>query len=52
MLGVTLDENVEMIADTVRFMRANGRRVIYDAEHFFDTFRSNPEYALAHTGRG
>ena len=45
-LGVSLAENVEMIADTVRFMRANGRRVIYDAEHFFDTFRSNPQYAL------
>ena len=45
-LGVSLDENVEMIADTVRFMRSNGRRVIYDAEHFFDTFRSNPDYAL------
>ena len=46
-LGVSLDENVEMIADTVRFMRGSGRRVIYDAEHFFDTFRSNPDYALA-----
>ncbi len=45
-MGVSLAENVEMIADTVRFMRSNGRRVIYDAEHFFDTYRSNPAYAL------
>ncbi len=46
-LGVSPEENVEMIADTVRFLRSSGRRVIYDAEHFFDTFRSNPQYALA-----
>ena len=46
-LGVSLAENVDMIADTVRYMRSQGRRVIYDAEHFFDTYRSNPEYALA-----
>ena len=36
-----------MIADTVRFMCANGRKVVYDAEHFFDTFRSNPSYAMS-----
>ena len=46
-LGVSLADNLEMIADTVRYMRAQGRRVIYDAEHFFDTYRTNPEYALA-----
>ena len=45
-LGVTLAENVEMIADTIRYLRAAGRRVIYDAEHFFDTYRTNPEYAM------
>jgi 2-isopropylmalate synthase len=46
-LQVSPEENLEMIADTVRFMRSNGRKVIYDAEHFFDTFRSNPAYALS-----
>src|SRR5271170_5847813 len=43
-LQVSPEENLEMIADTVAFMRFNGRKVIYDAEHFFDTFRSNPTY--------
>jgi 2-isopropylmalate synthase len=46
-LSVTPEENLAMIADTVAFMRANGRKVIYDAEHFFDTYRANPGYALA-----
>jgi 2-isopropylmalate synthase len=46
-LQVSPEENLEMIADTVRFMRSNGRKVVYDAEHFFDTFRSNPGYALS-----
>jgi 2-isopropylmalate synthase len=45
-LGVSVDENVAMIADTVKFMKSNGRQVIYDAEHFFDAFRANKEYAL------
>jgi len=45
-LNVTLDENVQMIADTVRLMHSAGRQVVYDAEHFFDTFRVDPEYAL------
>ena len=45
-LSVTPEENLAMIADTVRFMTEAGRTVIYDAEHFFDTYRSNREYAL------
>src|SRR4051812_16631602 len=45
-LGVTLEENLKMIGDTIRLLRSAGRQVVYDAEHFFDTFRSNPEYAL------
>jgi 2-isopropylmalate synthase len=45
-LGVTPEENIEMIADTVRYLKSNGRQVLYDAEHFFDTFRTNREYAL------
>src|ERR1700722_18333733 len=46
-LSVSPEENLEMIADTVRFMCSNGRKVVYDAEHFFDTYRSNPSYALS-----
>lgn len=45
-LGVSLEENLEMIADTVRVMAQAGRQVVYDAEHFFDQFRANREYAL------
>ena len=44
-LRVSLEENLAMIADTVRFLREAGREVIYDAEHFFDGWKSNPEYA-------
>jgi 2-isopropylmalate synthase len=45
-LRTTLDENLAMIADTVSHLRAQGRRVFLDAEHFFDGYRSNPAYAL------
>jgi 2-isopropylmalate synthase len=45
-LGTSLDENLRMIADSVAFCRTNGREVFYDAEHFFDGYRHNPEYAL------
>jgi 2-isopropylmalate synthase len=44
-LGVSLEENLQMISDTVGYLRDQGRRVIYDAEHFFDGWKSNPEYA-------
>src|SRR5262245_33071621 len=46
-LGTSLDENLRMIADSVAHCRAAGREVFYDAEHFFDGFRTNPDYALA-----
>ncbi|MFT3788714.1 MAG: citramalate synthase [Tepidisphaeraceae bacterium] len=46
-LGVSLDENLKMIAETVALMREAGREVVYDAEHFFDAFRANRDYALA-----
>jgi 2-isopropylmalate synthase len=45
-LRTTLDENLAMIADTVRHLRAEGQRVFLDAEHFFDGYRANPAYAL------
>jgi 2-isopropylmalate synthase len=43
---VSLEENLEMITESVRFLRESGREVIYDAEHFFDGWKANPEYAL------
>jgi 2-isopropylmalate synthase len=45
-LKTTLEENLRMIADTVSHLKSCGRRVLYDAEHFFDGFRANAEYAL------
>lgn len=45
-LRVTLDQNIEMIRDSVQFLKKRGREVIFDAEHFFDGFKANPEYAL------
>src|SRR5262249_12572675 len=46
-LGTTLEENLRMIADSVSYCKEAGREVFYDAEHFFDGWRHNPEYALA-----
>src|SRR4051794_35387455 len=45
-LNTTLEENLRMIADSVAFCKEAGREVFYDAEHFFDGFKRNPEYAL------
>ncbi|QDU36774.1 2-isopropylmalate synthase [Maioricimonas rarisocia] len=45
-LRVDLEENVAMIRDSVGFLKSQGRRVLYDAEHFFDGYKANPEYAL------
>ncbi len=45
-LGTTLDEGVAMVRDSVRFLRAEGRRVFFDAEHFFDGYRADPEFTL------
>lgn len=46
-LVTTLEENLAMIQKSVAFMKAHGREVVYDAEHFFDGYRANPGYALA-----
>ncbi len=45
-LETTLEENLAMIADSVRWMKQRGKEVIYDAEHFFDGYRADPHYAL------
>jgi 2-isopropylmalate synthase len=46
-LRTTLDENLRMISDSVRFLRSRGRIIIYDAEHFFDGFKADPVYAVS-----
>lgn len=46
-LRASLDENIKMIADSVAFLVSRKREVIYDAEHFFDGFKANKDYALA-----
>jgi len=45
-LRTTLDENLRMIADSIAFLKASGREVIYDAEHYFDGYKNNSQYAL------
>jgi len=45
-LKTTLEENLNMIADSVRYLKSKGMVVFLDAEHFFDGFKSNPDYAL------
>lgn len=46
-LGTTLEENLKMIRDSILFLRRHGRRVVFDAEHFFDGLRNNPDYAIS-----
>ncbi len=46
-LRVSLKRNLELIEDTVRFLKSRGREVFYDAEHFFDGYEENPDHALA-----
>jgi len=44
-LETTLDENINMIADSTRYLKAKGLTVFFDAEHFFDGFKANADYA-------
>ncbi len=46
-LQTSLDEGVDMVADSIAFLKGEGREVFFDAEHFFDGYRRNPEYSLA-----
>ncbi|MGE9296841.1 MAG: citramalate synthase, partial [Puniceicoccales bacterium] len=46
-LRTTAEQNIAMIEDTVRYLKDHGREVVYDAEHFFDGYKDNPEFALA-----
>ncbi len=45
-LKTTPEENLAMIADSVRYLKKHGKEVVYDAEHFFDGYRDDPEYAM------
>jgi 2-isopropylmalate synthase len=45
-LGIALATNLELISDSVAHLRSKNRRVFYDAEHFFDGYKTNPDYAL------
>lgn len=45
-LNATLEENLAMIFDSVQFLKSHGLEVIFDAEHFFDGYKANPDYAL------
>jgi 2-isopropylmalate synthase len=45
-LRTTLEENLAMIEDSIRYVTSQGREVVYDAEHFFDGYKADPDYAL------
>ncbi len=45
-LKVSPERNLQMITETIAYLKKKGREVIYDAEHFFDGYKDNPEYAL------
>lgn len=46
-IKTTLQNNLDMIKDTISYLKNQGKEIIFDAEHFFDGYKSNPEYALA-----
>lgn len=46
-LGITLEENLNNISESIKHIVAQGREALFDCEHFFDGFRENPQYALA-----
>ena len=46
-LQTTLEEGIAMVSDSIAFLKAEGREVFFDAEHFFDGYRRNPEFSLA-----
>jgi len=46
-LGISLEENLDLIRESVAYVKSKGKEVIYDAEHFFDGFKASPDYSLA-----
>ena len=45
-LGTTLEENLRMVSESVKFLASKGREVFFDAEHFFDGYKDNPDYTV------
>lgn len=45
-LGVSLDENLEMIYESIKYLKESGKEVIFDAEHYFDGYKANSDYSL------
>ncbi|PWU11375.1 MAG: citramalate synthase [Terriglobia bacterium] len=45
-LGITLEENLQLISETVKYLKDHGKEVVYDAEHFFDGYAADASYAL------
>lgn len=45
-LGISAEDNLSLIADSITYLRNKGKRVIFDAEHFYDGYNINPEYSL------
>ncbi|HTW66830.1 MAG TPA: citramalate synthase [Bryobacteraceae bacterium] len=45
-LGIDEETNLKLIGETVKYLKDHGREVVYDAEHFFDGYNANPEFAL------
>jgi 2-isopropylmalate synthase len=45
-LGCSLDENLTICAESVEYLKKNGLEVIFDAEHFYDGYKANPEYSM------
>ena len=45
-INTTLEENLNMISDTIKYLISKGKKVFFDAEHYFDGYKANPEYAL------
>jgi len=46
-LGIELEQNLTIVRESVAYLKEEGKEVVFDAEHFFDGFRANPDYALA-----
>ncbi|MFY9379857.1 MAG: citramalate synthase [Acutalibacteraceae bacterium] len=46
-LNISLEENLALVKETISYLKENGKEVIFDAEHFFDGYSANPDYALS-----
>jgi 2-isopropylmalate synthase len=47
LLGTTIEENLRMISDSIRYLKSKGHAVFFDAEHYFDGYKNNANYALS-----